>query len=288
MLHLRDLGLIRENIMTVTGHTMKENLDWWEHSERRQKMKQKLKEADQIDADEVIMSKEKAKERGLTSTVTFPTGNIAPEGAVIKSTSIDPSRLDKNQIYYHKSTAKVFTSEASAIEAIKTKQIKKGDIMILTGCGPLGTGMEETYQVTSALKHLSYGKYVTLITDARFSGVSTGACIGHVGPEGLADGPIGKLQDGDLIEVRIDAKHLEGSINFIGHADQEFSSEEGARVLASRKVNPNIQPAEKLPDDTRLWAALQKVSGGTWKGSVYDVDRIVEVLAAGEKALKEK
>ena len=160
--------------------------------------------------------------------------------------------------------------------------------MILTGCGPLGTGMEETYQVTSALKHLSYGKYVTLITDARFSGVSTGACIGHVGPEGLADGPIGKLQDGDLIEVRIDAKNLEGSINFVGDKDQEVSPEEGARILASRNVNAAIKPSEDLPDDTRLWAALQKVSGGTWKGSVYDVDRIIEVLEAGEKVLKKK
>ncbi|SFM12478.1 putative dehydratase, YjhG/YagF family [Gracilibacillus orientalis] len=287
MLHLRDLGLLREHVMTVTGHTLKENLDWWAQSERRQKMKQKLIEADQIEADEVIMSKEKAKERGLTSTVTFPSGNIAPEGAVIKSTSIDPSRLDENLVYYHKSEAKIFTKEASAIEAIKTKQIKKGDIMILTGCGPLGTGMEETYQVTSALKHLSYGKYVTLITDARFSGVSTGACIGHVGPEGLADGPIGKLQDGDLIEVRIDAKHLEGSINFVGQPEQEVSPEEGAHVLASREVNTAIKPSEHLPDDTRLWAALQKVSGGTWKGSVYDVDRIIEVLEAGENVLKQ-
>ncbi|PWU67649.1 YjhG/YagF family D-xylonate dehydratase [Gracilibacillus dipsosauri] len=287
MLHLRNLGLLREHVMTVTGHTLSENLDWWEQSERRQKMKEKLKEEDQIDADEVIMSKEKAIERGLTSTVTFPTGNLAPEGAVIKSTSIDSSRLDKNKVYYHKSEAKVFTSEANAIEAIKTQQIKKGDIMVLTGCGPLGTGMEETYQVTSALKHLSYGKYVTLITDARFSGVSTGACIGHVGPEGLADGPIGKIQDGDLIEVRIDAKNLEGSINFLGTQEREITPEEGARILASRKMNKEIKPSDNLPDDTRLWAALQKVSGGTWKGSVYDVDRIIEVLEAGERVLRE-
>ncbi len=159
--------------------------------------------------------------------------------------------------------------------------------MVLTGCGPLGTGMEETYQVTSALKHLSYGKYVTLITDARFSGVSTGACIGHVGPEGLADGPIGKIQDGDLIEVRIDAKNLEGSINFLGTQEREITPEEGARILASRKMNKEIKPSDNLPDDTRLWAALQKVSGGTWKGSVYDVDRIIEVLEAGERVLRE-
>ena len=66
--------------------------------------------------------------------------------------------------------------------------------MVLIGRGPIGAGMEETYQVTSALKHLDIGKTVTLITDARFSGVSTGACIGHVGPEALAGGPIGRLR----------------------------------------------------------------------------------------------
>nr|WP_281270457.1 YjhG/YagF family D-xylonate dehydratase [Saliterribacillus persicus] len=287
MLYLRELGLLRENVLTVTGKTLKENLDWWETSERRQKMKEHLRNTDGVEPEEVIMSKEQAAKKGLTSTVTFPTGNLAPEGAVIKSTSIDASRLDDNQVYYHKSEAKVYTSEADAIEAIKTKQIKKGDMMVLTGCGPLGTGMEETYQVTSALKHLSYGKFVTLITDARFSGVSTGACIGHVGPEGLAEGPIGKIQDGDLIEVYIDCKNLEGTVNFIGTKDQEVSIEEGAEILSKRAVNSEIKPSENLPDDTRLWAALQKVSGGTWKGSVYDVDRILEVLDAGEKALQE-
>lgn len=286
MLHLRELGLLKENVLTVTGKTLKENLDWWEQSERRIRMKAILEEADGINADDVIMSKEKAVRRGLTSTVTFPSGNIAPEGAVIKSTSIDPSRLDENKVYYHKNTVKVFTSEASAIEAIKSKQIQKYDIMIVTGCGPLGTGMEETYQLTSALKHLSYGKYVTLITDARFSGVSTGACIGHVGPEGLAGGPIGKLRDGDIVEVIIDAKNLQGSINFLGTEGNEVTPEEGASILKNRKTNSEIKPSENLPDDTRLWAALQKVSGGTWKGSVYDVDRIIEVLEAGEKALQ--
>ncbi|MBM7570314.1 YjhG/YagF family D-xylonate dehydratase [Aquibacillus albus] len=286
MLHLRKLGLLDESVLTVTGKTLKENLDWWEQSERRQKMKDRLKEADNLDADQVIMSPEQAQERGLTPTITFPTGNIAPEGSIIKSTSIDPSRLDENGIYYHKSEAKVFTSESEAIQAIKSGVIKKGDIMVVSGCGPLGTGMEETYQLTSALKHLSYGKYVTLITDARFSGVSTGACVGHIGPEGLAGGPIGKVQSGDLIEVSIDTINLEGKLNFVGTTENEISPEEGSSVLEQRRQSEQIQSHPELPDDTRLWAALQTVSGGIWKGSVYDVDRIIEVLEAGEKALK--
>lgn len=288
MLHLRKLGVLHEDVLTVTGQTLGENLDWWEKSERRMKLKERLMEADKVDPDEVIMSPERAKERGLTSTVTFPTGNIAPEGSVIKSTSISPDVVDEDGVYRHTGKAKVFTSEQAAIRAIKQGEIEAGDIMVVMGGGPLGTGMEETYQLTSALKHLSYGKYVSLITDARFSGVSTGACIGHVGPEALAGGPIGKLRNGDVIEIIVDRNNLVGSMNFIGTEDQRLTPEEGAKVLAERSVHPDVKPNPGLPDDTRLWAALQSVSGGTWKGSVYDVDRIIEVLEAGKKALAEK
>lgn len=284
MLELRKLGLLHEDVMTVTGKTLRENLDWWEHSDRRKKMKERLLEADRVRPEDVIMSKELAKKKGLTSTITFPTGNIAPEGSIIKSTSIDPEKIDVDGIFYHKGKAKVFTSESDAITAIKQGKIQAGDVMVVSGCGPLGTGMEETYQLTSALKHLSFGKHVTLITDARFSGVSTGACIGHVGPEGLADGPIGKLRDGDIIEVKVDTVQLVGHVHFLGTEDHPVSPEQGAIILNQRERN-DIKPAQDLPDDTRLWAALQKVSGGTWNGSVYDVDQIIKVLEAGEKAL---
>jgi putative YjhG/YagF family dehydratase len=285
MLHLRKLGLLDETVLTVTGETLGAVLDWWETSERRQKVRELLKSLDGIDPDDVIMSPEKAKQRGLTSTVTFPTGNIAPEGAVIKSTSIDPSVLDSDGVYRHRGAAKVFTTEREAIAAIKTGGIQAGDIMVLIGRGPSGTGMEETYQLTSALKHLSFGKYVSLITDARFSGVSTGACFGHVGPEALAGGPVGKLRNGDLIDIVVDTRKLEGTVHFIGTAEQPVSPEEGAAILEARKLHPEMRPDAKLPDDTRLWAALQSVSGGTWKGSVYDVEKIVAALEAGKKAL---
>lgn len=285
MLHLRTLGLLDETVLTVTGATLGEVLDWWEGSERRQRVRARLAETDGIAPDEVIMSPERAARAGLTSTVTFPVGNIAPEGAVIKSTSIDPSVLDETGCYRHTGRAKVFTSEREAISQIKNGGIQAGDIMVLVGRGPSGTGMEETYQLTSALKHLSFGKHVSLITDARFSGVSTGACIGHVGPEALAGGPIGKLRDGDWIEIVIDTKNLEGTINFIGEGEQKVTPEEGAAILESRSPHPGLAADPDLPDDTRLWAALQSVSGGTWKGCVYDVDRIIKALEAGKKAL---
>ncbi len=285
MLHLRKLGVLNESVLTASGETLGTVLDWWESSERRARVRKHLLEADGVDPDDVIMSPDQAKSRGLTSTVTFPKGNIAPEGSVIKSTAIDPTVVDPDGVYRHTGRAKVFTSEREAIAAIKTGRIEAGDIMVLIGRGPSGTGMEETYQLTSALKHLPFGKHVSLITDARFSGVSTGACIGHVGPEALAGGPIGKLRDGDLIEIAIDRNRLEGSINFVGQGEETFSPEEGAAILAERPPHPDMAPDPDLPDDTRLWAALQSVSGGTWKGSVYDVERIITALEAGKKAL---
>jgi len=286
MLQLRKLGLLNEKSLTVSSTSLSEVLDWWEDSERRYQVRKRLLEEDGIDPDRVIMSPAAAKKRGITSTVTFPTGNIAPDGAVIKSTSIDPSVIGEDGVYRHTGNAKVFTTEKAAIKAIKDGTIKAGDVLVLIGRGPSGTGMEETYQLTSALKHLPFGKYVTLLTDARFSGVSTGACIGHIGPEALVGGPIGKLRNGDLIEVIINQHTLEGSLNFVGDGTRTFDANEGAKILSERNVHPEIAPDPDLPDDTRLWAALQAVSGGTWKGSVYDVDRIIETLQAGREALE--
>lgn len=288
MLHLRALGLLKLNALTSTGHTLGENLEWWENSERRRRVREILKARDGIDPDDVIMSPVKARERGLTSTVTFPVGNLAPEGSVIKSTAIDPGVVDADGVYRKIGPARVFTSERAAIAAIKGRAgslpIKAGDIIVLICRGPLGTGMEEIYQITSALKYLSFGKQVAVITDARFSGVSTGACIGHVGPEALAGGPIGKVRDGDLIEITIDRNQLTGSIDFIGDSHRRLTSAEGAAVLAEREPAVELQPDPNLPTDSRLWAVLQQASGGTWGGCVYDAGRIEHLLKLGLNA----
>ena len=278
MLHLRELNLIDASQRSITGRTIDEELNDWEQSERRQRFREILKEQDGVDPDDVILSPERARDRGLTSTVMFPSGNLAPEGAVIKSTAIDPSLVDENGVYAHEGPAKVFTSEHDAIAAIKQNEIEAGDVLVVTGCGPIGTGMEETYQLTSALKFLPIGKHVALVTDARFSGVSTGACIGHVGPEGLAGGPIGKLKSGDVISIQLDRNSLEGFVNLVGEGDDRFDAEEGAKRLAKRETRDDIAPHSALPDDTRLWAALQGVGGGTWGGCVFDVDQIVARL----------
>ena len=281
MLHLRELGLLKLSTYTVNGFTLGEALEKWEGSERRHKLRQRLQELDNVDPNDIIMNPMKAREHGLTSTITFLTGNLAPQGAVIKSTAIDPSVVDIDNMYRKVGPARVFTSERAAITAVKglgENPVKAGDVIALIGCGPMGTGMEETYQLTSALKYLPHGKTIALITDARFSGVSTGACIGHVGPEALAGGPLGRLRDGDTIQIIIDRVHLSGTIDFIGEGDRRFDSSEGTRILDSRAPHSNLQPNPELPDDTRLWATLQNISGGTWGGCVYDVEKILAQL----------
>jgi putative YjhG/YagF family dehydratase len=283
MLHLRRGGLLDERCLTVSGETLGRVLDWWEGSERRRALRERLRAQDGVDPDDVIMDPARATARGLTSTVTFPRGNLAPEGAVIKSTAIDPSVVDADGVYRKTGPARVFTTERAAIAAIKstgTDRVKPGDVMVLICRGPLGAGMEEIYQITSALKHLSWGKQVAVITDARFSGVSTGACIGHVGPEALAGGPIGRVRDGDLVRIVVDRVRLEGSVDLVGAGGATFDAEEGARVLAARPPRPDLAPDPGLPDDTRLWAALQQAGGGAWGGCVYDVDAIVRRLTS--------
>jgi xylonate dehydratase len=281
MLHLRDLNLLDLSVLTVTGLPLERVLEWWERSDRRQRLRERLLEQDGVDPDDVIMSPLRARQQGLTSTVTFPRGNLAPIGSVIKSTAIDPSVVDADGVYRKTGPARVFTRECDAIAAIKgqgERPIRPGDILVLMGRGPAGAGMEEIYQITAALRYLSFGKHVAVLTDARFSGVSTGACIGHVSPEALAGGPIGKLRDGDVIRIVVDRIKLEGTLDLIGAEGAEFGPEQGARVLAGRQAHPQLSADPELPDDTRLWAALQAVGGGTWGGCVYDTDAIVAAL----------
>lgn len=291
MLHLRAMGLLNLDVITASGETLATVLDWWAESERRQAVRTHLGKADQIDPAQVIMDVDAARRAGLTSTVIFPTGNIAPQGAVIKATAIDPSVVDDDQVYRHTGPARVFVSERDAIRAIKgqsAKLVQAGDIIVLIGAGPAGTGMEETYQLTSALKFIPWGKTVPILTDARFSGVSTGACVGHIGPEALAGGPIGKLRDGDQIRIEIDRRELRGRIDLVETVAGDSSPTEIADVLCVRSAHPQLRPHPDLPDDTRLWAALQQASGGVWAGCVYDVDRIVAVIEAGVEALAQK
>jgi dihydroxyacid dehydratase/phosphogluconate dehydratase len=216
---------------------------------------------------------------------------------VVKSTAIDPSLVGQDGVFLHRGPARVFTLESDAIDAIKKGEIAAGDVMILICCGPKGAGMQEIYQITAALKALPHCRHVALLTDGRFSGVSTGPCVGHISPEALAGGAIGKIRDGDLIEIRIDRAKLAAAVDLVGEEGDVFGAEEGARRLAVRPSRSDLRPHPALPEDTRLWAALVEASGGIWAGCVYDVDAIAARLAGegapapqpvNDSALKEK
>jgi putative YjhG/YagF family dehydratase len=287
MLHLRRLGLLDTSVKTVSGGSLDAQLDAWEASARRAMLRRRLQK-EGVEPDDVIVAPEHARGRGLTSTVCFPHGNLAPEGSVIKATAIDPSVVGTDGVYRLSGPAKVFLSEPAAMAAIKERRISAGDVLVLIGRGPMGAGMEETYQITSALRHLPFGKHVAVLTDARFSGVSTGACVGHISPEALAGGPVGKLRDGDMIEIVVDQTTLEGSVNFVGENGAVAGVEEGSRMLHVRQLRSDLAADPSLPDDTRLWAALQDVSGGTWGGAVYDTTSILRVIRAGQAALRDQ
>lgn len=291
MLHLRELGLLDLDVLTVAGCTLDEVLRWWEGSARRRAVRQWLQAHDGVRPEDVILAPDRARQSGMTSTVCFPRGNLAPQGSVIKSTAIDPSVLDADGVYRKTGPARFFTRERDVMAAIKghsDSAIRPGDVIVLAARGPLGSGMEEIAQITIALKHLEWGRHVAVITDARFSGVSTGACIGHVGPEALAGGPIGRVRHGDRIRVVVDGRSLAGSIDLVGDESGQFGPEEGARVLAARSPHPDLRADDRLPLDTRLWAVLQAASGGTWGGCVFDVPQIERLLAAGARTLGEQ
>ncbi|MHC4177094.1 MAG: YjhG/YagF family D-xylonate dehydratase [Planctomycetota bacterium] len=282
MLRLREMDLLELDALTVTGRPLRDVLDWWETSPRREAVRKRLTDCDAVDPDDVIMTPRRAEQLGVTSTVCFPRGNLAPEGSVIKSTAIDPRVVDPDGIYRKTGPARVFVRETDAIAAVKgqgERPIRPGDVLVLMGQGPLGAGMPEIFQITAALKHLSWGHEVAVVTDARFSGVSTGACIGLVGPEAMAGGPLAKVREGDRVRIVIDRNKLEGSVDLVGDSDRQFGPEKGTRVLNERSPHPDLSPDPQLPDETRLWAALQRAGGGTWGGCVYDAEKIIELLS---------
>ncbi len=281
MLQLRKLGLLHEDVLTVSGLRLGQVLDWWQRSPHRQRVRRILQEQENIDPDQVILTPEGAQRLGITSTICFPRGNLAPGGSVIKSTAIRRELLGSDGVYRKTGPARVFTREKEAIAAIKgegPRAVRPGDVLVLIARGPLGAGMEEIFQVTSGLTYLSWGHEVAVLTDARFSGVSTGPCIGWITPEALAGGPIAKLRDGDKVRIVIDTRLLTGSVDFVGTEEREFDPAEGARILAERPSNPAVSPDPQLPPETHFWAILQQLSGGPWRGAVYDYELLIELL----------
>lgn len=199
MKELQKKQLIDDSLMTVTGKTVKENL------ETVQNLNHGI--IKDIDAP-----------NSKTGGIAVLFGNIAPKGCVVKRSAVDPSMLQ------HIGPARVFDSEEEAIEAIYNGKIVKGDVVVIRYEGPKGgPGMREMLNPTSALAGMKLDKDVALITDGRFSGATRGAAIGHVSPEAAARGPIAVICEGEMIDIDINA----GKINL------QIDEEEMQRRLAA-------------------------------------------------------
>ena len=196
------------------------------------RLRDQLRKKDNIDPDDVILDPATARGPRPDQHRHLPRGNLAPAGLGHQEHLHRPGVVDADGIYRKTGPARVFTTERRPSPPSRRGDIRAGDVIVLICRGPMGAGMEEIYQVTSALKHLEFGKHVAVITDARFSGVSTGACIGHVGPEALAGGPVGRVLDDDLIRITVDRNRLEGTIDLVGHGQQSFDPAWGERELA--------------------------------------------------------
>ena len=177
-------GLLATNCLTVTGKTLGEN----------------IAEAG-IQDNQVIRTIEDPYTR--TGGLSILTGNLAPNGSVVKTAGVSESMLK------HSGPAVIFESQEDACEGILNGQVKSGDVVVIRREGPKGgPGMQEMLSPTSYIMGAGLGDSVALITDGRFSGGTRGACIGHISPEAAVGGPIGLLKDGDIIEVDIPANSL--------------------------------------------------------------------------------
>jgi dihydroxy-acid dehydratase len=188
---LLDAGLMHGDVLTVTGKTMAEN----------------LAEISPPKVDGTII-RDLAKPIHRTGGITVLKGSLAPEGAVVKSAGFDESTFT--------GTARVFDGERAALDALAEGAIKAGDVVVIRYEGPKGgPGMREMLAITGAIKGAGLGKDVLLVTDGRFSGGTTGLCVGHVAPEAVDGGPIAFVRDGDPITLDVSGKTLEVQIDDI-------------------------------------------------------------------------
>ena len=208
MHELTKRGLLNTDCMTVTGHTIGENIEGCEI----------------LDTDTIRPIDNPFSETGGIAVLK---GNLAPEGSVVKRSAVLPEML------VHEGPARVFDSEEEAQTAINAGKIKAGDVVVIRYEGPKGgPGMREMLNPTSAIMGMGLGSSVALITDGRFSGATRGACIGHVSPEAASGGPIGLVEEGDIIHIDI--------------PNASITLEVSDEVLAERKAKyvapePNIK-----------------------------------------------
>jgi dihydroxy-acid dehydratase len=227
---LKRANLLNLNCMTVTGKTIGENI-----------------EGAKIFDTEVIRPLENPRHK--TGGLTVLTGNIAPDGCVVKSAAVAEEMME------HEGPARVFNSEEETMEAILGGKIKKGDVVVIKYEGPRGgPGMREMLSPTSSIAGMGLDKDVALLTDGRFSGATRGASIGHVSPEAAAGGPIAIVEEGDIIQININKKTLNVKLS-----DEEIKK----RLEKVKHPQPKIK--------TGYMARYAKLVSSADKGAVFDI-----------------
>jgi dihydroxy-acid dehydratase len=215
---LLDAGLLHGDCLTVTGHTMAENLAHIAPPDPDGKVLRAL--------DNPIHP---------TGGITILHGSLAPEGAVVKSAGFDSDVFE--------GTARVFERERAALDALEDGTITHGDAVVIRYEGPKGgPGMREMLAITGAIKGAGLGKDVLLLTDGRFSGGTTGLCVGHVAPEAVDGGPIAFLRDGDRIRLDV----ADGTLDVLVDADEFASRREGFTPLPPRYTSGVLGKYVKL------------------------------------------
>lgn len=228
---LDDAGLLNSNQMTVTGKTLAEN----------------IKNAEIIDPKVIrTLDNPYSKEGGIAVL----RGNLAPLGAVVKQSAVSPEMM------VHKGPARVFESEEEAYTAILAKKIKAGDVVVIRYEGPKGgPGMREMLNPTAAICGMGLEKSVALITDGRFSGGTRGPAIGHISPEAMEGGPIGLIEEGDIISIDLPNRLLE-----IELSDEELKARKDAWVKPKTKAEPGtyLSRYSKLVTSANTGAVFEK------------------------------
>ena len=232
MKEISKLGLLNLDCMTVTGKTVGEN----------------IKNAINLDTDIIRPAENPYSKVGGIAVLK---GNIAPDSCVVKRSAVLPEMLK------HSGPARVFDCEEDAITAIKGGKIVPGDVVVIRYEGPKGgPGMREMLNPTSAIAGMGLDTTVALITDGRFSGASRGASIGHVSPEAAVGGPIGLIEEGDIIDIDINANTINARVS-----EEEFA-----------KRRENWKP--RLNEVTGYLARYRKLVSGAPRGAVLTVDEL--------------
>jgi dihydroxy-acid dehydratase len=218
-LELKDM--LDLDVMTVTGKTLRENLEQLEAGGFFQRGEGYLANY-RLRREDVIYPRGKSQSFGSIAVLR---GNLAPEGAVVKFSAVPTDMLQ------HKGPARVFDNEEAALNAVMSGRVEPGSVIILRYEGPRGCGMPEILSTTEALVTNPALQHTAIITDGRFSGATRGPCIGHVSPEAVAGGPIALVEDGDMILIDIPARTLD----IVGSKDRRMEPQEVETLLAERK-----------------------------------------------------